>query len=175
VIERTNEKGILIAPSMGRQGAEYLGVMIPRELDLMANMGMLPPMPPRLAAAWKAGEWGFHVRYTSPLSRAMEAQEASGFIRSIETTKELVAVTQDPSLLDVYDMDVAQSEMARIQGTPEPWMASPQAIVNKRVKRANELAKQQQIQAAPAAAALIKAQAVAGIAPQTPIGQMGQQ
>jgi hypothetical protein len=39
VIERTNEKGILIAPSMGRQGSEYLGVMIPRELDLDAADG----------------------------------------------------------------------------------------------------------------------------------------
>lgn len=177
VIERTNEKGILIAPTMGRQGSEYLGVLIPRELDLMSEMGMLEPMPPRLAEAWNAKAFGFHVRYTSPLSRAMEAQEASGFIRSVETTKELVAITGDASLLDVYDMDVAQTQMARIQGTPESWMASPQAILQKRDARAQALAKEQQIQAAPAAAALIKAQAAAGpaaapMAPQQPLGQL---
>ena len=183
VIERTNEKGILIAPSMGRQFSEHVGVFVPRELDLMSSMGMLDPMPPRLAEAWKAKEFNFHVRATSPLSRAMEAQEASGFIRSMETTKELIAVTQDQSLLDVYDMDVAQTEMARIQGTPEPWMASPGAIAQKRQARAQALAKQQQIQAAPAAAALMKAQAATGggipqsapMAPQQPAGQQGQQ
>lgn len=175
VIERTNEKGILIAPSMGRQGAEYLGVMIPRELDVAMHTGLLPPMPPRLAAAWKAKDFGFNVRYTSPLSRAMEAQEAAGFIRSMETTKELIAITQDPSLLDVYDLDAAQQDVARIQGCPEPYLASPQAIVNKRVARAKEMERQQAVQAAPAAAALIKASAAAGIAPQTPLGQLGQQ
>lgn len=181
VIERTNEKGILIAPSMGRQGSEYLGTMIPRELDLMVQLGMVDPMPREIAEAYKAGQANLHVRYTSPLSRAMEAQEASGFIRSIETTKELIAVTQDQSLLDVYDMDVAQNAMARIQGVPEPWMASEQQIAQKRQARAQAMAKQQQIQAAPAAAALIKAQAAAGqpvganaaapMAPQQPAGQ----
>ena len=185
VIERTNEKGILIAPSMGRQGSEYLGTMIPRELDLMIQLGMVSPMPPMLAEAYRNKTANLHIRYTSPLSRAMEAQEAAGFIRSIETTKELIAVTQDQSLLDVYDMDKAQSAMARIQGVPEPWMASDAQIAQKRQARAAQLAKQQQIQAAPAAAALIKAQAAAGqpvganaaapMAPQTPVGQQGQQ
>lgn len=178
VIERTNEKGILIAPSMGRQGSEYLGVMIPRELDLMSQMGLLEPMPPRLRDAWKAKQFAFHVRYTSPLSRAMEAQEAAGFIRSLETTKELVAVTQDPSLLDVYDMDVATPAMARIQGTPESWMSSPQQIAAKRQQRADAAARQEKIQAAPAAAALMSAQAKlqsapeAPMAPQKPMGQL---
>jgi len=179
VIERTNEKGILIAPAMGRQGAEYLGTMIPRELDLMIQMGMMAPMPPRLAEAYHAKQANLHIRYTSPLSRAMEAQEAAGFIRSIETTKELIAVTQDQSLLDVYNMDVAQTAMARIQGTPEPWMASDQEITQKRMARAQAAAKEQAIRAAPAAAQLIKAHAAAGeaipaaapMAPQQPMGQ----
>lgn len=181
VIERTNEKGILIAPSMGRQSSEYLGPLISRELDLMLHLGMLPPPPPRLREAWKAKAFAFHVRYTSPLSRAMEAQEAAGFIRSVETVKELVAVTQDPSLLDVFDFDTATPAMSRIQGTPEPWLASPNQIAQKRAQRQAEIRRQQQIQAAPAAAALIKAQAAAGavpasapMAPQVPAGQVNQ-
>jgi hypothetical protein len=182
VIERTNEKGILIAPSMGRQASEYLGTMIPRELDLMVQMGMVEPMPPQLAEALNAKQTKFHVRYTSPLSRAMEAQEAAGFIRAVETTKELVAITQDQSLLDVYEFDVAQPAIARIQGTPEPWLASQESIAKKRAARAQALAKEQQIQAAPAAAALIKAKAAAGgavptsapMAPQQPAGQQAQ-
>jgi hypothetical protein len=133
-------------------------------------MQMLEPMPPALREAM--GEYS--VRYSSPLSRAMDAQEAAGFMRSIETTKELVAVTQDASLLDVYDMDVATPAMARIQGTPENWLASPEQIAEKRAQRAKAQARQEQIQAAPAAAALMKAEAAtqaAGMAPQTPMGQ----
>ena len=38
VIERTNEKGILLAPTIGRQQSEYLGPMIERELDRIAHV-----------------------------------------------------------------------------------------------------------------------------------------
>ena len=155
VIERTNEKGILLAPTVGRQQSEYLGPMIERELDVLMWLGMLPPMPPKLAAA--RGE--YEVSYDSPLSRAMRAQEASGFIRTIETVKELVAVTQDQSLLDAFDFDTAIPAIAEIQGSPESWMATPEAIQKKRKARAQSIAQQQNIQAMPAKAAMMKAQA----------------
>ena len=99
VIERTNEKGILLAPTIGRQQSEYLGPLIDRELDVLAAQNLLPPMPPRLREA--QGE--YEVRYDSPLARAQRAQEAAGFIRTVETVKELVNITQDTSLLDPFD------------------------------------------------------------------------
>jgi hypothetical protein len=126
VIERTNEKGILIAPSMGRQGSEYLGTMIPRELDLMQQMGMLEPMPPKLEGSLqrRPGQFAY------PLHLAAVSRDGSAGGRRlhsrVETTKEIVAITQDQSLLDVYELDIARPAMARIQGTPEPWLASPE-------------------------------------------------
>ena len=157
VIERTNEKGILLAPTVGRQTSEYLGPMIDRELDLLAGLGVLPPMPPRLKEA--KGE--YQVVYTSPLSRAQRAQEAAGFMRTLENVKELVAITQDPSLLDPFDFDVAIPAIANIQAVPESWMADSQKIDAKRKARAQSQSRQQQIQAMPAQAAMVKAQAVA--------------
>lgn len=157
VVERTNEKGILLAPTVGRQQSEYLGPMIDRELDLASEMGVLDPMPPALREAH--GEYS--VVYTSPLSRAQRAQEAAGFMRTLESVKELAAVTQDPSLLDPFDFDVAIPEMARIQAVPESWMASPDKIAAKRKARSDQQQQQAQIQAMPAQAAMMKAQAVA--------------
>ena len=154
VIERTNEKGILMAPTVGRQQSEYLGPMIDRELDLMSELGLLAPMPGLLIEA--RGE--YQTVYTSPLSRAQRAQEAAGFIRTVETAKELVAITQDQSLLDRFDFDTALPEIAEIQSTPERWMATDQQVASKRKARAIMQAKQQQIQAAPAAAAMMKAE-----------------
>lgn len=172
VIERTNEKGILLAPTVGRQQSEYLGPMIDRELDILSSMGLLPPMPPRLKEA--KGE--YDVVYTSPLSRAMRAQEASGFIRTLESVKELVSITQDPSLLDPFDFDAAIPAIADIQAVPPSWMADNDQIKQKRQARAQAQARQQQIQEAPAQAAMMKAQAVqakAGIGQQPPApGQM---
>jgi hypothetical protein len=156
VIERVNEKGILLAPTIGRQQSEYFGPHIHRELDIMAYLRLLPPMPPRLREA--QGEYS--VVYTSPLARAMQAQEVAGWARSIEMAVSTVNATQDPSLLDVYDFDKANRAISRIMAVPESWMASDDDIARKRKARADAQAKQQQIQAAPAAAAMMKARAV---------------
>jgi hypothetical protein len=158
VIERTNEKGILLAPTVGRQQSEYLGPMIDREIDLLSDMHLLPPMPPELIEA----KGDYTVQYTSPISRAMRAQEAAGFSRTLEIGMTVVNATGDPSVLDPLNFDVAIPAIAEIQAVPESWMCSAEQIAAKRKNRSDAAAKQQQIQGAPAAAALIKAQAVAG-------------
>lgn len=158
VIERTNEKGILLAPTIGRQQSEYLGPMIEREMDLMAELGLLDPMPEVLREA--QGE--YTVTYTSPLSRAQRSQEVSGAMRTLETALNIVNATQDPSHLDQFNFDVIIPQIAEIQGVPPSWMAGEEEVAKKRGERAQMQKAQMEIQAAPAAAAMIKAQAVAG-------------
>lgn len=155
VIELVNEKGMLVAPTLGRQHTEYVGGMVPRELNLLSEMGMLDPMPNRLREAMGA----YEVTDTSPLSLAAQAGEAAGFLRSVEQTRELVNITQDPSLLDVYDFDVANPEIARINRTRESWLASPEKIAAKRKGRAAQQQQAAEVQAAPAQAALMSAAA----------------
>ncbi len=171
VIELVNEKGILVAPTLGRQETEKLGPQIDREIDVLNHLGLLPPMPPRLREA--QGE--YQVVYTSPLALSQRAQQAAGFIRTVETAKEVVNITQDPRYLDPFDFDVALPEIAYIQGTPERWMASDQKMTDKRKARAQAEQRQQQIQAMPAQAAMMKAQSVVeknqpGVGPQQGIG-----
>lgn len=157
VIERINEKGILLAPTLGRQQSEYLGPMIDRELDLMADMKMLPPMPGLLREA--KGE--YHVVYTSPLARAQRAQEAAGFMRTLETANAVAQVTQDPSIYDRFNFDKALPDIAYIQGVSESWLRGDKEMEAIRAERAKQQKAQQDIQAAPAAAAMMKARAVA--------------
>jgi len=157
VIELVNEKGMLVAPTLGRQHTEYVGGLVERELDLLADMRMLDPMPPRLREA----RGHYEVTDTSPLSLAASAGKAAGFLRTIEQVRELVNVTQDVSLLDPFDFDTATPEIARINNVPEAWMADQQSIAAKRKNRAAAQQRQEQIQAAPAQAAMIKARAVA--------------
>jgi hypothetical protein len=155
VIEIVNEKGILVAPTLGRQETEYLGPMIDREIDVLMSLGLIPPMPPRLREA--QGE--YQVVYTSPLALSQRANQAAGFIRTVETAKEIANITQDPSYLDPFDFDVAIPEIAAIQAVPERWMADPDQIAAKRQTRAKAQQQQAQIQAMPAQAAMLKAQA----------------
>lgn len=164
VVEMMSQRGILIAPTIGRQQSEYLGNMIPRELDLLSELGLLPPMPPRLREA--GGE--YKIVYTSPLARDQRAQEVAGFTRTLDLANQIAQVTGDPAIFDRFDMDAALPEIAQIQSTPERWMASDEQLAQKRQARQDQLAKQQQIQAAPAAAAMVKASAAAakaGVAP----------
>lgn len=176
VIERTNEKGILLAPTLGRQQSEYLGPLIHRELDVLSRQRKLPPMPPRL----KEAQGEYDVVYTSPLARAMRAQQAAGFMRTLETVKELVNITQDPTLLFPFDFDTAIPAIAEIQSVPESWMAGPDKIAAKMKAHQAAQAQQAKLQAMPAQAAMIKAQAVASKnapqqQPQTPSPEQGVQ
>jgi hypothetical protein len=155
VIELVNEKGILVAPTLGRQETEYLGPMIEREIDVLNALGLLPPMPPRLREA--QGE--YQVVYTSPLALSQRAQEAAGFIRTVETAKEIANITQNEGYLDPFDFDTAIPEIAHIQNVPEHWMSSPDQIAEKRKNRAKAQQAQQQIEALPKQASMIAAQA----------------
>lgn len=157
VVERINEKGILLAPTVGRQQSEYLGPMIDRELDLMVDIGLLDPPPPELLEAKGA----YHVVYTSPLARSQRAQEASGFLRTVESMLEVAQQMQDPSLLDPFAFDRAVPAIAEIQNVPPSWMATKQEVAQKVKNRADSQQRQEQIQAMPAQAAMVKANAAA--------------
>lgn len=153
VIERTNEKGILLAPTVGRQDSEYKGPMVDRELDLLMQMGELEPMPPAL----KEAKGHYTIVHTSPLARAARAQEAAGWMRTIESVKELVAISGRQDLLDPFSFERAIPAIAEIQMVPPSWMASPDEISQKKQQRAQAQATQQRVEAAPAAAALMNA------------------
>lgn len=157
VIERTNEKGILLAPTVGQQYDDYIGPLVERELDVLAYLRKLPPMPPRLREA--GGEYS--VIPSSPLSRAMRAQEAAGFGRTLETVTNIVNVTQDPSYFDYFDFPVAIPDLAEINGVKPSYMADEKKIAAKQEARAATQKRQEQIQAAPAAAAMMKANVAA--------------
>lgn len=157
VLERTREKGILLAPTIGRQQSEYLGPMIDRELDILAQQGLLPPMPPIL----KEAKGDYKITYDSPLTRAQRAEEASGVMRTIEALMQVVQVTQDPSVFDFLDFDTIGPSLAEINAVPFHWIKDPAKIAMIRQGRAQQMQAQQQMQAAPGAAALISAGAKA--------------
>ncbi len=155
VLERTREKGILLAPTLGRQQSEYLGPLIERETDILSRQGLLPPMPEALKEA--AGEYS--VQYDSPLSRAAKAEEAAGLMRTVETALNISQASGNPEPLDHFEWDEIIPEIAQIQGTPERWMRSLEKVKEIREGRAQAAQEQQQINAAPAAAAMMKANA----------------
>lgn len=157
VLERAREKGALLSPTMGRQQSEFLGPMIEREVDLLIAQGLLDPMPQALREA--AGE--YEVEYDSPLSRAQKAEEAAGLFRTVDWIREYVAVSGDPSPLDHIDWDRAMPDILDIQAVPTRWQRSMEGVQKLRDGRTKAQETQQLIDAAPAAASVIKSVAPA--------------
>lgn len=158
VIERTREKGILLAPTVGRQQSEYLGPLIEREIDVLSRQGLLPPMPEIL----KEREDQYRIEYDSPLSRAQRAEEVAGLLRTVETTLNIVNVTQNPEPLDHFNWDKIIPEVAEIQAVPIRWLKSKDEVQTDRDKRSQQQQQQQAVNSLPGVAAMTKAAAVAG-------------
>lgn len=157
VVELVNEKGMLVAPTLGRQHTEYVGGMVPRELDLLAEMGMLERMPPRLQEAMGH----YEVTDTSPLAKSAQMSEAAGFNRWVENLRTTAMQMEDPSWLDVVNRETASRDLAGIYSVRESWTATDEQIQQKQKVRANQQAQQARIAALPAEAAMVKAQATA--------------
>lgn len=155
VIELINQKGIFLAPTVGGMASDYLDPMIDRELDLGSQMMLFPPMPPLLREA--RGE--YRIVHTSPLFKAARAGEAAGFLRTVESAMTIAGQTGDASVLDRFNFDMAYADISRIQDVPESWLHSDGEIIAIRRQRAAAIQQQQEIQALPAQAAMLKAQA----------------
>lgn len=166
VIERVAEKTALLAPTMGRLQSEFLAPCTDREIDLLAEMGVLPEMPPELIEA--QGE--FEIEYTSPMAKGIHAEESSGFMRSVELALGVAQATGDPSTLDVFNFDVAIPEIADNQGTPARWLFDAKQITAKREARAEQQQETQMMQNAGGLAQAAKA-ANEISQPQNPMGR----
>lgn len=154
VIQRTAEKGALLAPMISRQ-SEFLGPLIDRELQILHSLKKLPKMPPELVEAH--GE--YQVEYTSPLNTFMRAGQVAGTMRTIESMIPVVQATGDSSLFDIFALDRVFTDAADIQGAPASYMATEDERKQKAQQRMQQLQAQMQIQAAGGQAGMISAQA----------------
>lgn len=151
VVEEIGQKASLLAPTMGRLQSEDSGPQIAREIELLTEHGARPDMPPVLVEA--QGE--YDIRYTSPMAKAMAAEDVSGFMRWVEFNLKYAAETQDPSCLDRVDMDEANPEIAEYMNVQTRWVASNDKVAAKRAAREKRTQQQQIMDQAPAIASVV--------------------
>jgi len=160
---RAQEKGELIAPAMGRQHSEFLGQVVRREIDILWEGNQFPPVPDALRRSPK----GLVLEWTSPLARALRAEEGSAIMNTIQ---DLGVIAQlDPTVRTVIDTHGAIRAMAEIRGMPAKLVRSEEeadAILQQLQQQQQE---QQAVAAAPqisqSALNLAKAQQAATSAP----------
>lgn len=140
---RAQEKGILIAPAMGRQQSEFLGPQIAREVDLLSRSRMLPPPPQQLLESGK----GIKIEYTSPLSKLMRAEEAQTIQTSVQGLAQMASVR--PSVLDLVDWDQTGKEYLEASGFPAKLLLDPEQLAALRQQNEQNMEAQQVAQNAP--------------------------
>lgn len=147
---RAQEKGALLAPTMGRQQSELLGPLIERELDILARAGMLPEMPEELIELGGDVE----IEYVSPLNRAQRAEDGVAILRTFESVAPLAQV--DPSVMMAFDLPAAARELAQINGVPAKIIRSEKDIAAAKESQGMQADVAQLLQAAPIAAQTAK-------------------
>lgn len=160
---RAQEKGQLLAPTMGRMQAELLGPVTERELDILAANGALPPMPDELTAI--GGE--YKVEYQSPLNQAQKAGVGISILNSFQALAPIAQL--DQSVMTLIDTHDAARNLLEANGFPESSIRTEEEATALADKQAQDAQMQQLLAAAPVAASASKdfaqAQALAGSAP----------
>ena len=98
----------------------------------------------------------YTVLYDNPMTRMGRSEELAGFLRMNEYSTNIFAATQDPTVFDYYNYDVAIPAMADIQAVPVSWLNDPATIEGKRADRAKQAQQAQMAEMAPAASNMMK-------------------
>lgn len=153
---RMQEKGQLLAPTVGRAQSEFLGKLIEREIDILARQNLLPPMPDALAEY--QGE--YRIEYDSPLNRLQKVEEIEAVDIWLQGLAPLIQIA--PDIIDNVETDELARHRGRVLGVPEKILADLKVIEAKRAQRAKAQQAQQMAASAPGLATAIKDVAQAG-------------
>lgn len=168
VLQRAQEKGALLGPTMGRQQSEFLGPIIDRELDLLSAGGNLPLPPPQLMD-YIMGGGEILPKYTGPLARLMKAEEAAGILRTIEAILPVAQASGDMSVLRRINADQAVKVIAEANNVPAKALRTDEELQAMDAAQAEAAQMQQLLAAAPvagqAAERFARAEQIAASAP----------
>lgn len=126
---RAQEKGQLLAPTVGRTQSEFLGPIVVRDIQALDIAGMLPEMPRKLRD--RGGV--IKIEHTSPLSRLRRAEDAVAIMRTIEGIAPMANI--DPTVMDRFDPDIILEELADINGVPERVLRPLEVVRQMREER----------------------------------------
>lgn len=151
VLQRQQEKGFLLAPTMGRVQSEMLGSMTTRELDILGSYaGLLPDMPQEIYQA----EGEVDIEYDSPLNRAMRTEEGTAVLRWMEASAPFFSL--DPRAAKVVNAVESVRGLADTFGVPTRFV-NPDDVTKQQIAAEEEQAQAAaMLEAAPIAAGAAK-------------------
>ncbi|MEW5726178.1 MAG: portal protein, partial [Thermodesulfobacteriota bacterium] len=143
VVERHEEKLLLLGPVIERQQSELLDPLIERAFGILERSGRLPGAPPEIQGH------DLKVEYISLLA---QAQKLVG-TQAVQSVLQFVggAAAIDPRVLDKIDLDEAVDVYAEMTGVPPRVVRADEEVEKLRAERAESSRRDQAAQAALAA------------------------
>lgn len=138
IIERTNEKLVMLGPVLERVEHEALDVIIKRTFGIMQRKGLLPEPPEELA------DMGLEVQYVSVLANAQRAQTTASTERFFEVVGNLAAI--NPEILDVPNFEELLRDYADKLQVPAKGINPREVVAGLRQQREAQLEAQQAAQ-----------------------------
>ena len=130
VVERHEEKLVLLGPVLQRINVELLDPLLEDVFEYALEGGLLPPIPEALEGQ------DLEVEYVSLLAQAQQAVAASSLERVLGFAGNMVAVF--PDIVDGIDADEALRQYSDILGTSPDVIISSDDLAAKRQARAQE-------------------------------------
>jgi hypothetical protein len=137
VIERTQEKMLILGPVLGRLQTEFLNPVIYRTFNILLRRGKLPQVP----SALQGKDWD--VVYVSPLAKAQRAVQAKDMNTFLSIVAQMAQIA--PTVLDKVKTDTVVDKMAKIYSVDPDIIADDEDVDGIRQQRAEQMAQQQKM------------------------------
>lgn len=119
-MQRAQEKGALLAPTMGRLQSDFLGPLIDAEMDILFRAGAFPMWPESMDGLET------DIEYTSPLAQAQKATEG---VAILQTVTDVATIAQfDPGVVRVFKSTEAIRRLTAIRGAPLDLLRSAEEV-----------------------------------------------
>lgn len=138
VIERHEEKLLMLGPILERIENEMLDPAIDRTYSILQRSGQLPPPPPELEGM------DIKVEYISTLAQAQKMVGTTAISQAAQFIGNLAGA--NPEVLDTFNFDEAAMEYAELIGVSPKIMRSKDEVMKLREQRAEAQAQAQQMQ-----------------------------
>lgn len=137
VMQRVEEKMLMLAPVLGRLMNEFLDPLINRTFSIMWREGKISPPPPSLQGL------PYSIEYISPLARAQKLDQ----MKSINSFLTLVGemATVKPDVLDNVNEDNVIMDIQELYGVNPKYIRDKDEVKAIREQRAQALAIQQEM------------------------------
>ena len=148
VMQRVEEKMLILAPVLGRLMNEFLDPLITRTFNILWRTGKLMPPPPSIQ------NLDYQIEYISPLARAQKLDQMKSINSFLALVSQIAVVA--PDVIDNVNPDNVVKDVQELYGVNPKYVRDEEEVKQIRQARAEAQAQAQQMAQIQAGAEAVK-------------------